>query len=231
MPCTHARVQFVEMQPQRVRDVRTREEIHDWYTSADENGDGKLSVNEFFKWSLSGRVDGASVLERIFAKYDGDGSGTLSSDEFRKLAYDLGFGHAANEAFAVLDADGSGSISYCEVLAALQTAVPHNMETKKLLFGCIWTWGVNQADSRDKRWAQPRAEAARWRIRESEEGVFEELRALLRGSGAHVSDLCALFDDDASSVLSIDEVSSAHGFTWIESAAVVLLGLRRVSLR
>lgn len=65
--------EFVEMQPERIREVHTRDEIYEWYQTADENNDGKLSVNEFFMWSLnSTKVGGATILEEMFRRYDTD---------------------------------------------------------------------------------------------------------------------------------------------------------------
>lgn len=128
--------EFVEMMPERIREIHDRQTICSWYTTADENGDGKLSINEFFHWSLcSSKVNGAAILEEAFKLYDTDGSGTLNKREFKQMAFDLGFGHMASAAFAVLDDDRSGMITYKEVLDALKSNVPHNMETKKLIFG------------------------------------------------------------------------------------------------
>ena len=44
--------EFIEMQPVRIREIHTREQMQEWYQTADENGDGKLSVNEFFTCAL-----------------------------------------------------------------------------------------------------------------------------------------------------------------------------------
>jgi Ca2+-binding EF-hand superfamily protein len=126
--------EFVAMQPMRVRELHTRDTLREWYEAADEDHSGKLTINEFFSWSLnSSQVGGASVLERIFRKYDVDNSGSIGKDEFKRMAYDLGFGHMAHEAFAVLDNDRSGSITYREVLAALKKDVPFNLCVNRFL--------------------------------------------------------------------------------------------------
>ena len=63
--------EFVEMMPERIREIHDRQTICSWYTTADENGDGKLSINEFFHWSLcSSKVNGAAILEEAFKLYD-----------------------------------------------------------------------------------------------------------------------------------------------------------------
>ena len=194
------------MQPQRVRDLHSEGEMFQWYQDADENGDGDLSINEFFTWSLAKSTaggGGAAILKQAFTKYDPNGSGSLDCDEFKTMARDMGFGHMAAEAFAVLDDDCSGYITYQELLASLMEKTPRNTETKKLLFGCIWSWGQDQMNPPKKR---PPVDTSKWRIRSQDsDTVCEELRALLRNSGAHVADLCSLFDDDAGGALTIDE--------------------------
>ena len=103
------------------------------------------------------------------------------------------------------------------MLNALQKRVPHNMETKKLLFGYIWAWNANEASEDDKR--VPKVDTRKWRIRGSEAPeVFAELRALLRESGAHVADLAQIFDEDAGGELSVDEIE----FVKVKSSRVAL---------
>jgi hypothetical protein len=40
--------EFIEMQPVKIREIHTREQMLQWFKDADGNGDGKLSINEFF---------------------------------------------------------------------------------------------------------------------------------------------------------------------------------------
>ena len=42
------------MQPVRLRDEHSAAEIRTWFDAADSDGDGVLSCNEFFLWTLSG---------------------------------------------------------------------------------------------------------------------------------------------------------------------------------
>jgi len=197
--------EFVAMQPTRVRETSSIQEIRSWFDAADEDKSGLLSINEFFKWSISKSEhgDGASILEQAFKQYDRDRGGTLGYTEFKQLARDMGFGELAAEAFAVLDADGSGSISYAEMLQQLRTSVPRNMATKKLLFGCIWSWGAEKKEMAAQR---PSLDTSGWHIRGRDaETVREELRKYLTESGAHVIDLVKLFDEDVGGLLEIDE--------------------------
>ena len=61
-----------------------------------------------------------SFTRIMFDKHDADGSGSISPDEFRAMAYELG--HFMNDeefafAIATIDADGSGEIGYDEFKA------------------------------------------------------------------------------------------------------------------
>jgi Ca2+-binding EF-hand superfamily protein len=72
------------------------------------------------------------------------------------MARDMGLDPAAaNEAFAVLDDDDSGYITYTELIDSLQTHIPRNADTKKLLLGCIWS--AHDHDQRRSSLSQRRA--------------------------------------------------------------------------
>lgn len=198
--------EFVAMQPACLHDMYSEDDMRAWYDEADDNGDGTLSINEFFQWSLtksSAGGGGAAILEAAFKKYDPNGSGSLDIDEFKQMARDMGFGYMANEAFAVLDDDSSGYITFKELLASLMEKTPRNTETKKLLFGCIWAWGQEQASPKKR----PPIDTSKWKIKGQDAlTVREELRALLKGSGRHITELCPLFDEDNTGNLTIDDI-------------------------
>jgi len=61
----------------------------------------------------------SDVVASTFKKYDTNGDGKLSKDEFGQLVYDLGYHFKPEElkiAFDLLDANGSGSIDLPEFL-------------------------------------------------------------------------------------------------------------------
>lgn len=200
--------EFVAMQPLRIREANTVEEMRQWFELADDDGNGTLSINEFFKWSLgrSPLQHGSAILQAIFAKFDKNSGGSLDSAEFKRMAREMGFAHSAAEVFAVLDEDRSGTISYKEMLDMLHTQVPANLETKKMLTAAVWAW-----DTKERIKPKLAPIDAKWKIRATEpEELVGELRDLLVGSGAHVGELIQLFDTDGGGSDQVDEVEFMH---------------------
>ena len=105
--------EFYAMQPGRIRDKHTASEIRSWFDAADVSNDGRLSLHEFFMFSLSVSAQeyGAATMEKIFRRHDRDRSGLLDALEFSRAMDEMGFGVAAHELFAALDADGR--CAYC----------------------------------------------------------------------------------------------------------------------
>jgi Ca2+-binding EF-hand superfamily protein len=86
--------EFLKMQPASVHAKHSREEIRKWFDAADDNGDGELSIEEFFKWSLhkASQKFGETTLNTVFEKFDKDRSGYLNAWEFEQAATEMGFG-------------------------------------------------------------------------------------------------------------------------------------------
>ena len=196
--------EFLAMQPHRVRQQFAGEDIRRWFDAADANGDGVLSINEFFCWSLTNasRKHGSAALEEVFARYDKDNTGFLDSIEFTRAASEMGFGAMAHQIFRSLDNDGSGTLSYHELVRALADEVPVDPKTKQMLSAMVWSYdestSVEHTDS---------LQTSHWAIRGLDAGsVRAELQDLLRQSGGHVADLIKLFDDDAGTELTIDDM-------------------------
>jgi len=88
---------------------RTMKELFD---RIDRNGNGTISLDEFFIWSLGFISNHTGTgLEAIFRKYDKDGGGVLDAAEFDMVAEDLGFGGISNNLFIELDRNNSGTVS------------------------------------------------------------------------------------------------------------------------
>ena len=89
--------EFLLMQPPPVRDKHGDEEIRSWFEEIDADGDGSVSINEYFTWTLSKALhNGDSGLRAVFMEYDKDGTGCLDAREFQRIADDIGFGAAAH---------------------------------------------------------------------------------------------------------------------------------------
>lgn len=70
--------------------------------------------------------------EIVFGKYDTDGGGTVSVDEFRSMVYDMGHSLSEEElaiAITQLDSNGDGSIDLY-VCGGLRTHPPTNPLTQ-----------------------------------------------------------------------------------------------------
>lgn len=172
-----------------IRAARSPDELRAWYNAADVNGDGVISINEFFTWALqnTSSVHGGAALERAFKRYDKDNSGQLNFAEFEKAACKMGFGTAAHHIFASLDLDRSGTISYSELTNAFTKMPPDDPNVSRLCTAMI----LGASDERKA------LDTSRWVIRGRDvKSIRDELQALLKASGAHVADILDVFDQD-----------------------------------
>ena len=161
---------------------------------SDTDGDGTLSVDEFFNFSLSNAstVTGTEALQTAFRKYDTDASGYLDALEFANACTELGFGSMAHAIFESLDRDQSGTVAYDELLASLTSSMPTDGPTRAMLTA------LAMSSSAEHNAAKRALDTKGWEIKGRDTpAVQAELQALLRNSGARVVDLVQLFDDDA----------------------------------
>ena len=186
--------EFIAMQPKRIRECYTSDEIAQWFDAADTDGSGQLSPNEFFMWSLQSAAHtlGLSAIEEAFKKFDRDGTGELDFVEFKQACDEMGFSTVAREIFDDLDEDGGGAISYIEVIANLEGRAPAQDMTRDMLLSMTWTY---QSSVREEALAV--IDTSKWIIRgEDIETVQSELRRLFKETGRHVSDLMRVFGLD-----------------------------------
>ena len=190
--------EFHAMLPAKIHEKFSTEEVKKLFDRADLDGSGQLSINEWFLWSLenASMVHGKLALEKAFEKYDVDKTGSLDSLEFRKACEELGFGRVSDEIFQTLDADGSGHLSYREVLDALTTGIPADVNVKGMLTTLVLETQSDPAED-EARGRVQRIDTRGWSIKP---GTVSEVRAslqkLLADSGALVGDLMRLFDTD-----------------------------------
>ena len=110
--------------PKELKEECSPAQLRAIFDSADADGDGDLTMDEFFLWTLgvASQANGRSGLEAIFHKY-GTGKALLDGFAMARAVEDLGFGSFAHDLFVQLDHDESGTVSYEEMLSALQERV------------------------------------------------------------------------------------------------------------
>ena len=121
--------EFYAMQPRKLREQFSAKEIRAWFDAADSDGNGVLSISEFFIYSLSGLGErfGASSLEQMFAKFDETGTGSLDVIEFEKLAAAFGFAVGSDAIFRAIDTNSTGTHHpRAHTVPALTTAPVHS---------------------------------------------------------------------------------------------------------
>lgn len=205
--------EFYAMQPQRLRDEHSVEEIRTWFDAADTNGDGDLSIAEFFLWTLSNSAQkyGAASMEHAFAKYDDNGSGVLDAAEFEKMAIAQGFGAAAGAIFAELDENKSGSVTVGELQEALGTRQNAlSKDTQLMLAQAMWQCGDDAPAGGDG--PRTTVDTSKWKVTANDvDGIKEQLKEAIMTSGVQIADVLRLFDMDAGSQKEIDEIEFLNG--------------------
>ena len=113
--------EFEAALPETVREKHSRKEIRRWFQMIDDDGNGKISLDEHFAWALNAAAlsSGAGV-KKIFAKYDRDGSGELSEIEFCYAATELGLGDMAEPLFRALPGSENGYVNYLNLVEQAQ---------------------------------------------------------------------------------------------------------------
>ena len=113
--------EFEAALPKTVREKHSRKEIRRWFQMIDDDGNGKVSLDEHFAWALNAAAlsSGAGV-KKIFAKYDRDGSGELSEIEFCCAATELGLGDTGEALFRALPGSENGYVNYLNLVEQAQ---------------------------------------------------------------------------------------------------------------
>lgn len=206
--------EFLSMHPAIIREGHTEDEIRAWFEAADADGNGTISINEWFVYSLSrestrsGRSS-QDCVRAIFQQYDVDGTGSLDSSEFRCVCDDLGFGGLADEIFADLDDDASGFVQYGEIVDKIKAAAKGKgrAPTKMLIMAAAWNKHDAKVDLAARRSGEGRSilGSSEWSLlgsgwsegldAEDAEGLAAALRESLRKAGVSVVDLLKSFNN------------------------------------
>lgn len=173
--------EWVAMLPAKTRNSRTQEQLRDIFKVADINGNGVLSLDEFFLWSLSlASMTSGADAESAFSKFDTNGDGRLNELEFTRVAEHMGMGDYAHELFAQLPKDSNRTISYRELLKQVGD-VEYSREMKGFLMATAWESGNVESAVQSSDFT------AGWTFHGDDvESTREALRALLKEHDARL---------------------------------------------
>ena len=92
--------EFLRAIPAAMKAVRSETELHKLFTHVDADGNGAISIDEFFIWTLNFmKSTKGSGIEEVFRRYDANKHGILNALQFARAAEDIGFGEVANTGF------------------------------------------------------------------------------------------------------------------------------------
>jgi Ca2+-binding EF-hand superfamily protein len=116
--------EFTAMMRSRLDVPPSEATLREWFSSIDtggDEGDGSVSIDEFFRFTLLDVARKVGGLQIIFQPYDRDGSGRLSIDEFAAAMDDLGFDAASEAIIGEADPSRLGVVRYDELIDLLRT--------------------------------------------------------------------------------------------------------------
>ena len=118
--------EFINIVPSELRAQASEETLRELFACADADGDGTVSQEEYFLFSLRWAAEcsgsaGGGGLRATFARFDaGNKDGQVNLVEFTRAMEPYGFADAAHHLFAELDRDGTGTVNYSELLEAVE---------------------------------------------------------------------------------------------------------------
>ena len=193
--------EFIKVLPPHTTKWHSRREIREWFKLADLDGNGVLSLQEFFLWSLNfaARKSGSGI-EGVFRRYDQDGSGKLDAMEFTQAVEDMGYGDFAHTLFKQLPQNPDRTISYANIDDDLESLVK-TKEMKNFFLAMAWD-GERKLDVviDDKH---PLGGSSPEEVRRSLHELLE------REPSLKLSDIFREMDDDQSGVVSKEEFTRA----------------------
>lgn len=199
--------EFYNMMPAKLRAQFSTEDISTWFNSntTDLDGNGILSIHEYFLWTLNNclKRHGRVALQTLFRRYDRGMDGELNAFEFQRLCEDCSIGLVGHVIFRALDADCGGSISYKEIMAAIEQqisaaeALPEAMRRKLSELQITWDMEIRgefeQLDTRS------------WKLKaDSVSNMRRQLQQYLVSTELPVVSLIKIFDADCGREMHLD---------------------------
>lgn len=196
--------EFLGAIPERVRQMHSLSEIQAWFNLIDTDKSGFVSMEEFFRWSLSAAsISSGSGIVQAFQRYDVDGSGSLDAREFRRICSEMGYEEHAGELLEVLPKTHDGRIDYRQLLrqnAPSATSREGVEITKSFLMSMAWDTLEDTAT----------IDTSGWQVTASTpDTIREQLLALLTEHGVHFSDFFELLDLSNDLRLNLKEFAAA----------------------
>ena len=122
-----AKLEAVSRQADKIEEGKpTEAELGPRVNELDADGSGKLTTNDYIRFSLHEALRRSSVnLINMFQRWDEDSNGVIDRVEFRRAVRALGFDavdfpdSAIDAVFDEFDEDGSGSLDYMELAQEL----------------------------------------------------------------------------------------------------------------
>ena len=189
--------EFCRMVREREEGEHTNAELQDRFEAIDQDGSGKISMNEYVYFALCECLlrSGQRVVD-LFKLWDDDNSGLIDKAEFRRAIKAMGFALYVNDAeidmvFDDFDEDKLGAIDYKELNAALRKIK-------------LPTASLKKTEPRKNR----AAPEVRVRMKTNEEAQ-DFIRKWLADHKQRVIDLFKDWDEDGNGT--IDEKEFRHG--------------------
>ncbi|XP_066911333.1 calmodulin-like isoform X5 [Clytia hemisphaerica] len=104
----------------------TEDEIDDMINEVDTDGNGVIDFIEFLEMMAKMSTDVDETIKEAFYIFDSDGSGAISSEEFRKVMMTLGAQMTDEEVTEIIeevDVDGDGQINLEEFVNMLKGGI------------------------------------------------------------------------------------------------------------
>lgn len=120
------------------------EAIGDLFAMLDANGDDRIYYSDFLAGTMEARTTlRTEAMRATFSRFDADGSGTISVDDFRQVLGDTFEGVNIDRLVAEANPDHHGEITYSSFLSVLEAAdaVPHSSPTGGRSLGCQVPYG------------------------------------------------------------------------------------------
>lgn len=182
--------EFVVALPAHLRSKHSLSELRSWFALVDVDGSGEVTLDEYFRWSLSASslVTGAGVIHS-FEAYDASKNGKLEKHEFLRCAEDAGYGDAALQLWELLPRGSDGTLDYTKLIDSHQQVLVEDtskgdtsLTTMKNML-CSLAWDDVKLDS---------LEQGEWTFQAHDHVALRtELTKLLRW---HTISLSELFD-------------------------------------